>query len=278
VIKLQSEGISNLLATVVGPIGAGPAEDQTTLTGITYSVHGDRLATLKVGATITISGTANNDGVHVITAAESIGTGPYKTFFQFAGIAADVAGGTVQTNVGALSINFNNPDFYAPNEDLDGYMYETNDGSGGTGSARAWREMHPRYHQLGYGDAYHYMYDAGGTTGSGVFMGTNFSFTGSYYTSNILTETNIAFNVGNTLFTKSGVIQMRENDTAGYSSGSLPSYPVMVGVQNTTINQNVLNAVALGTNGAIVKTNDSAYVNAVAFNAGLATSLGHINC
>ena len=83
-------------------------------------------------------------------------------------------------------------------------------------------------------------------------------------------EDTIQQSIGNTLFTKAGNFIVQENDTAGYATGNVPNYPGAFIAQGTTINQNVVNAVALGTNGAIVKTDNSTYVNAVAFNAGLA--------
>lgn len=259
--KLRSAGISNLLATVVGP-GSG-----TTLTGVTYSVNGNRSATIKVGATITITGTSNNDGVHTITAAETVGSGPYTTFFQFAGIVAEGAGGTVQTDNGALIIDFNNPDFYAPNEALDGYMWESNDGVGG--AAKAWREFNPNYHQLGYGQAYHYLADGGVNNSAFTIYGSNYSFIRPFYCFNIIGENSFSASVGNTLFTKAGNMIIQENDTANYTTGNITNYPGAFIAQNTTINQNVVNSAAIGTNGAIVKTDNSTYVNAVAFNAGL---------
>ena len=58
-------------------------------------------------------------------------------------------------------------------------MWESNDGVGG--AAKAWREFNPNYHQLGYGEAYHYMVDSGTNNSSFTIYGADFSFTRPQY-------------------------------------------------------------------------------------------------
>lgn len=238
----------------------------TPLTGFQYGILGDVSATIKVGESITITGTANNNGTHIITEAEVYFTGSENvTYFKFAGIAVDTATGTVTSPLGALTIDLNAPDYYAPNTPVDGRMVISNDLGGGF--TKSWFEFDQRYNQMGHGSAF--VVSLSSPTNAGVTYGTSF-FAFPNYTFNTVNEDSIFMTVGDSGFTRQGTISIRENLTGPTITSPFLQYPVNIVSRSTTINQNLIGSAVIGMNGGIAKTNYTTYVNQVGFNAGLA--------
>ena len=70
--------------------------------------------------------------------------------------------------------------------------------------------------------------------------------------------------------TRYGTLTIAGNDTNDVTEFDVPSYPITIASQHSVLKAGVVNSVALGGNDIIAKTNDTAYVNQVGFNAGLA--------
>ena len=69
-------------------------------------------------------------------------------------------------------------------------------------------------------------------------------------------------------FTKIGDISIVNNDSGNVVTQTFPSYPVTSASQDGTINSGVINSVFLGGIDMIMKTNNTAYCNQLAFNTG----------
>lgn len=74
-------------------------------------------------------------------------------------------------------------------------------------------------------------------------------------------------------FTKTGGFAIRDNETLDIVSLNLPNYPATMCSQNSTLKQNVINAIALCGKEQIVKTDDYPVLNGIAYNTGLAGEL-----
>ena len=69
-------------------------------------------------------------------------------------------------------------------------------------------------------------------------------------------------------FSKIGEVAMYNNDGSNRSNFNFPSYPAVVSSQNGTMNMGVVNSVLAGGIDIIMKTNNTTYVNQIAFNTG----------
>lgn len=69
-------------------------------------------------------------------------------------------------------------------------------------------------------------------------------------------------------FTRFGSIRMADNLSGDIPYVDIPSFPANIASQDPLVKQNIYNSVSLGGEDIIIKTNDSAYVNKLAFNAG----------
>jgi len=74
-------------------------------------------------------------------------------------------------------------------------------------------------------------------------------------------------------FTKTGGFAIRDNETLDIVSLNLPNYPATMCSQNSTLKQNVINAIALCGKDQIVKSDDYPVLNGIAYNTGLAGEL-----
>ena len=74
-------------------------------------------------------------------------------------------------------------------------------------------------------------------------------------------------------FSKIGQVSIYNNDLANKSTGLLPQYPSSLSAASWTINQNVINSNIIGGDGGVAKTDNSGYLNQLAYNTGLAGEL-----
>jgi len=120
---------------------------------------------------------------------------------------------------------------------------------------------------LGHGAAFASIADFGGgigTTSFGYFgVGPTYSFATA-------SESGASLFVGNLLFTKGGTIQVKQNDTAGWTTFYANEYPSTMSSALLTVSIGVLNSAAIGGKNIKMKTSLSAYANQFVFNTGLA--------
>ena len=86
----------------------------------------------------------------------------------------------------------------------------------------------------------------------------------------LVRNSQISFNLTAANFTRIGSFALVENQTSDYSILNFPNYCGYSASQGGTIKQNVLNSWIVSGTGAIAKTNNTAYLNQIGFNTGLA--------
>jgi len=99
---------------------------------------------------------------------------------------------------------------------------------------------------------------------------------GGDFINNINTSAFVVNDVGTAMavfkndFAKYGQVNIVGNSANDVIGFNIPNYPTIISTQNYTVKQNVDNTVLLGGKDIVSKTNNTAYVNQVGFNTGLA--------
>ena len=122
--------------------------------------------------------------------------------------------------------------------------------------------------QAGHITTFFNMIDNGAT--QSISAGSTSNFFVYNLASMTLQNASAAFGLLKAGFSKSGDVLIQDNEAGPTTTSNIPAYPITVASQNSTTSVGIVNTVSLGGKDKKEKTSDTAYINQLGFNTGLA--------